>query len=68
MRERIRATVRASYAGRDARYLYSGAGAAVWRSTGAWIPAGEPVSVTMPPAVSESGIDLFVGAHSDRDQ
>ncbi|MEC7946341.1 MAG: M60 family metallopeptidase [Myxococcota bacterium] len=66
MRERIRATVRASYAGRDARYLYSGAGAAVWRSTGAWIPAGEPVSVTMPPAVSESGIDLFVGAHSDR--
>ena len=65
-RETLSATVSASYAGRDSRYLYSGAGAPVWRSTGAWVPAGEPVTVTVPTAVVDSGIDLLVGAHTDR--
>ena len=65
-RESLTTTVDATYAGRDSRYLYSGAGAAVWRSTGAWVPAGEPVTVTLPATAVGSGVDLLVGAHSDR--
>ena len=65
-RETLETTVLASYAGRDGRYLYSGAGADVWRSTGAWVPAGEPVTVTLPAEAAGSGIRLRVGAHTDR--
>jgi hypothetical protein len=65
-RESLSATVSARYAGRDARYLYSGAGADVWRSTGAWVPAGEPVVVTLPAVAVDTGITLLVGAHTDR--
>ena len=66
MQEPIETTVLASYAGRDRRYLYSGAGADVWRSTGAWIPAGVPITVTLPETAVDTGIRLRVGAHSDR--
>ena len=62
----LTAAVDGSYDGRDSRYLYSGAGAAVWRSTGAWVPAGEPVTVTLPGSAAGSGVDLLVGAHSDQ--
>lgn len=55
----------ASYAGRDARYLYSGAGAAIWRSTGLYVAPGEQVTVTVPPAAVGQGLRLSVGSHSD---
>jgi hypothetical protein len=61
----VTVTVDASYEGRDSRYLYSGAGADVWRSTGAWIPAGELVTVTIPAGAAGQGLELRVGCHSD---
>ncbi len=57
--------VNATYAGRDGRYSYSGAGAAIWRSTGLYVPPGEIVTVTLPPEAVGSGVDLLVGSHSD---
>ncbi len=64
-RDEIAVTVDASYAGRDGRYSYSGAGAAVWRSTGAYVPPGEVVTVTLPASAVGAGVDLLVGAHTD---
>ena len=55
----------AAYEGRDSRYLYSGAGADAWRSTGAWIPAGELVTVTVPAEAAGQGLTLLVGSHTD---
>jgi hypothetical protein len=63
--EPLSLTVDASYAGRDSRYAYSGAGADVWRSTGAWIPAGQPVTVTIPAEAAGQGLELLVGSHTD---
>jgi hypothetical protein len=63
--ETLTVTVEASYEGRDSRYLYSGAGADVWRGTGAWIPAGELVTVTVPAGAEGQGLGLLVGAHTD---
>ncbi len=63
--ELLTVTIDASYEGRDSRYMYSGAGADVWRSTGAWIPAGELVTVTVPPDAAGHGLGLLVGAHTD---
>lgn len=54
-----------SYGGRDSRYMYSGAGAPIWRALGVWIPAGHVVSVTVPPSLVDSGVDLQVGSHTD---
>ncbi len=61
----LTATVLASYEGRDSRYLYSNAGADVWRSTGAWIPAGELVTVDIPQAAAGQGLTLLIGSHTD---
>lgn len=58
--------VDATYAGRDARYHASQAGAPVWRSTGLYVPAGEVVTVAVPSDVVGSGLTLLVGAHTDR--
>jgi hypothetical protein len=60
-----RVTVSATYGGLDARYHYAAAGSPVWRSTGLYVPAGEIVTVTVPPALVGSGADLQVGVHTD---
>ncbi len=61
----VTVVVDGSYEGRDSHYLYSGAGADVWRSTGAWIPAGELVAVTIPAEAAGQGLELRVGCHGD---
>ncbi len=65
--ERVTATVTldASYEGRDSAYAYSGASTPVWRSTGLYVPPGELVTVTVPAAWIDSGLDLQIGAWTD---
>jgi len=55
----------ATYAGRDDDYWYSGAGEPVWRGTGAYVPPGEVVTVTLPDGWAGQGLTLLVGAHTD---
>ncbi len=54
-----------SYEGRDSRYGYSGAGAAVWRSTGLYAPPGEVLTVTISEAATGHGLDALIGCHTD---
>ena len=58
--------VDASYAGRDSNYLYSAAGKAVWRSTGLWAAAGEPITVHLPLVAVGLGLGVRIGSHSDQ--
>lgn len=58
-------TVDATYVGRDSSYLYSGAGAAVMRSTGLYAGAGELISVTIPDSATAAGLQLRIGCHTD---
>jgi hypothetical protein len=59
-------TIDASYpVGRDARFGYSGARAAVWRSTGLYVPAGSPLRITVPARASTAGLAVRIGCHSD---
>lgn len=64
-RESVTVNVDATYAGRDSRYAYSGSAAPVWRSTGTYANAGELVTVTVPPALVNSGAAIQIGAHTD---
>ncbi|MEC9070823.1 MAG: M60 family metallopeptidase, partial [Myxococcota bacterium] len=58
-------TVDASYEGRSNEYLYSGAGADVWRSTGLYAPAGDLVTVSVPAFAAGEGLSILIGSHTD---
>ena len=58
-------TIDGTYAGRDSDYMYSNAGAAVWRSTGLYANAGEQVNVSLPSSATSAGLQLRIGCHSD---
>jgi hypothetical protein len=60
-----RVTISATYAGRDSRYAYSGAGADVWRSTGTYAAPGALVNITVPPEAVDAGLDVLIGTHTD---
>jgi hypothetical protein len=64
-RAALSATVLASYAGRDGDYWYSGAGADLMRSTGAYAAPGETVTLTVPAAWAGQGLRALVGAGND---
>ncbi len=54
-----------SYTARDWRYVYSGAGADVWRDTGRYAPAGELLTVTVPAEAQGQGLTVEIGVHTD---
>jgi hypothetical protein len=54
-----------TYAGRESDYMYSNAGAAVWRSTGLYANAGELVNASLPSSATSAGLQLRIGCHSD---
>jgi hypothetical protein len=49
----------------EGNYAFSGAGAALWRSTGLYAAAGDVVEVTMAQALEDSGLSVQIGAHTD---
>jgi hypothetical protein len=65
LRETLNVQINGSYAGRDARYGYSGPSNPVWRSTGAYAAPGEVVTVTVPAAFADKGLAVQIGAHTD---
>jgi len=58
-------SVDASFAGREAQFAFSGAGAAVWRSTGLYAAPGATVHVEVDAAAVGKGLGVQVGAHTD---
>ncbi|MCB9793780.1 MAG: hypothetical protein H6741_13760 [Alphaproteobacteria bacterium] len=58
-------TITASYEGRDARYVFSGAGADVWRSLGVYAPPGELLTLRLPASAAGQGLTALIGSHSD---
>ncbi|TNE90085.1 MAG: hypothetical protein EP330_09665 [Deltaproteobacteria bacterium] len=65
VRETRTVTVDASYAGRDGDYIYSGAGASVWRATGVYAAPGEVLSVTVPASLVDVGASVLIGSWTD---
>ena len=59
-------TIEATFPGRPSRYIYSGAGAPAWRSTGLYLPAGQVATVAVPAGFTNVGLDIQIGSHSDR--
>ena len=60
-----RVTLSATYAGRDTRYAYSGAGADVWRSTGVYASPGQLLKVVVPSEAQDAGLEVLIGTHTD---
>ncbi len=58
-------TIDASYEGRDPRYLYAGAQADVWRTTGLYAKAGEAIRVTTSADGVGVGLSAQIGVHAD---
>lgn len=54
-----------SYAGRDGRYAFSQARSPAWRSTGRYAAPGEIITVTIPEAAVDAGLEVQVGCHTD---
>lgn len=55
-----------SFAGRDTRWSYAGSAQPVWRSTGLYAAPGETITVTIPASATGAGLDVQIGAHTDR--
>ena len=64
-RQTFNVTVNGTYAGRDTRYAYSGAAVPVWRGTGAYAAPGEKITVTVPIAAVNQGLQVQIGSHTD---
>jgi hypothetical protein len=64
-RETLDVVIDGTYAGRDARYHYSGPLVPVWRSTGAYAMPGELIKVKIPPALASAGLRVQIGQHTD---
>ncbi len=58
-------TINASYEGMTASFLYAGAGAPVWRSTGIYAPPAALLEVTVPESAAGVGLVVLVGCHTD---
>ena len=58
-------TVRASHEGRDPRYLYAGAQAEAWRTTGLYAAPGEVITLTVPESIAGQGLSGQIGIHGD---
>lgn len=58
-------TIDGSFAGRDARYAFSGAAVPVWRATGGYAAPGEPVKIKIPAAMASAGLTAQIGQHTD---
>lgn len=63
--ETLRLNLSPSYAGYPGSYAFSGAGAPLMVSTGAWAPAGGRVRVQVPAAWAAAGLSVRVGGWTD---
>lgn len=61
----ITRTVDATWAGRDSDFVYAGATADLWLSTGAYAAPAEAVTLTVPDTWVDQGLELQIGAHAD---
>lgn len=64
-RQTFNLTVSGTYAGRDSRYGYAGATVPAWRSTGAYAAPGDKITVTVPAAFANQGLQVQIGSHTD---
>lgn len=64
-RQTFNVTINGTYAGRDTRYAYSGPSLPVWRSTGTYAAPGEKITVTVPAAAVNQGLQVQIGSHTD---
>ena len=64
-RETITLTVDATWAGRDSDFVYSGATADLWLSTGAYAAPAEAITLTVPDTWVDQGLELQIGAQAD---
>jgi len=64
-RQNFNVTINGTYAGRDARYAYSGPAVPVWRGTGTYAAPGEKIKVTVPAAAVNQGLQVQIGSHTD---
>lgn len=64
-RQSFNVTINGTYAGRDTRYAYSGAGNPVWRNTGTYAAPGEKITITVPAAAVNQGLQVQIGSHTD---
>lgn len=64
-RTTIRATIDASWTGIDPDYTRASPDEPVWRATGAYVPPGEVVTVTIPTAWAGAGLSVRIGPFTD---
>lgn len=64
-RQNFNVTVNGTYAGRDARYAYSGPSVPVWRGTGTYAAPGEKIKITVPASAVNQGLQVQIGSHTD---
>ena len=58
-------TIDGDFEGLPDQRLYSGAGAAGWRSTGLHAPPGALIEVDAPPELADAGLSVLIGCHAD---
>lgn len=58
-------TIDGNDSGYPLNFVYSGAGASLWRSTGLYAAPGELITVTIPARVAGDGLGVQIGAHTD---
>lgn len=64
-RQTFNVTINGNYAGRDARYAYSGPAVPVWRGTGTYAAPGEKIKVSVPATAINQGLQVQIGSHTD---
>ncbi|MBL8683078.1 MAG: hypothetical protein JNK05_28180 [Myxococcales bacterium] len=47
----------------ESRFVYAQSGARVWRSLGAYAPAGASITISIPPSAASLGLEAQIGMH-----